>query len=83
MVRMKANMDKMAEEDPDIYSTNHSIHITRVIKGGYAYVGDTTAFEVEMSETCDIDMIRETLAPYEYSVAVWDNSAYLPVVYDE
>lgn len=83
MKQLKRNLDSMAKEDSTIYSKNHSTHITRVLKGGYGYIGDMTSFEVEMSNACDIDMIRETIAPYEYSVALWENSAYRPLVNDE
>ncbi|ELU06044.1 hypothetical protein CAPTEDRAFT_188571 [Capitella teleta] len=83
MKQLKRNLDSMAKEDSTIYSKNHSTHITRVLKGGYGYIGDMTSFEVEMSNACDIDMIRETISPYEYSVALWENSAYRPLVNDE
>ena len=76
-------MDKFASRDPTIYSTNHSFHMNRVLIDNYAYIGDTSGFEQAMSELCDIDMIRDEMFPYQYSLAVQKNSAYWAKVNQE
>lgn len=78
--KLRKRMEEFAETDPLIYTLNDTIHLQRVIQGGYAYIGDTTSFEVEMSKTCNIDMIRDQFVPEQYSVALWKNSAYWKVV---
>ena len=83
MRKLTQNMDSLSKTDPTIYSTNHSFHMERVLTENYAYIGDTTAFELAMSQLCDIDMIRDQFAPAQYAAALQKHSAYVPLVNHE
>ncbi len=49
---------------------------TQVLTEKYAWIGDKTAIEREMSKYCDVDMIREEFIPMSYSLGLHNNSAY-------
>ena len=54
--------------------------IAQVLSENYAYIGDKTAFEMEMVQHCNLNIIKETFAPTKYGVALQQNSAFTKTV---
>ena len=59
-------------------STNNSLHISRVLKGNYAYVCESSGVieQVQRPGQCNLVMTNERISTIQYSIGLQKNSHY-------
>ena len=75
-------MMRIVKRDPDVLSTNHTLHLYKVLHERYAYIGDRTSVVAEMAVNCHMTMIELRFLAMPYSVGFQNNTAYKPMVND-
>ena len=68
------------QEDFRAVSSDHNTHMQLVYGGEYAYLSDLISFEVEMSNSCNLEVMKEKFSPVYYAIGVQNNSAYRDVL---
>ena len=59
-----------------VLTNNHSLQLTMVNQGGYAYFSDVASLEIELEKTCELSLMKERFAPLQYAIGLQNNSAY-------
>ena len=77
---MWATMVRNAKHDTDVLSTNHTVHMLKIVREQYAYISDVTGIQAEMALNCHITMLDVRFMPMHYSVGFQNNSAYKNLV---
>ena len=67
---------KFNQSDPDVLTYSHATHLRKLKSGKYAYIADLTASQLEIGQSCDMDIIKEDFIPLNYALALQKNSAY-------
>ena len=75
-------MMRIVKRDPDVLSTNHTLHLYKVLHERYAYIADRTAIVGGMALNCHMTMIELRFLVMPYSVGFQNNTAYKPMVND-
>ena len=57
-------------------ATRTSDHMQMVHEGGYTYVADMTALELEAAKDCDLAIMKEKFVPFYYAIGTQNNSVY-------
>ena len=57
-------------------ATRTSDHMRMVNQGGYTYIADMTALEMEVSQDCNLAVMKEKFIPFYYAVGTQNNSVY-------
>ncbi|XP_045199719.2 glutamate receptor U1-like isoform X2 [Mercenaria mercenaria] len=65
--------------DPDVLSTDPEVHIRKVKKGKYAWIGDKTYIETAMAEECSLTSINEEFLPLKYGLGFVKNSPHTAI----
>lgn len=66
-----------------VLSENHSIHVEKVLSGGYIYFLDKTSLKILLTATnCSLQLIPGTIMPTTYSLAMQKNSAFKTLIND-
>ena len=73
-------MMRFVKRDPDIMSTNHTLHMYKVMHERYAYIVDRTAVVNAVAVNCHMAMIELRFPVLPYSVGFQNNTAYKPMV---
>ncbi|KAK2169681.1 hypothetical protein NP493_1182g00009 [Ridgeia piscesae] len=74
------SMKRIIRHDPDIISTNHTLHMQKVDTERYVYIVDVTSIRAEMATNCHMTMLDLRFMPLPYSVGFHNNTAYKPLV---
>ena len=59
-------MMTFAEHDPEVFSHDYQVHITKVLSEKYAFIGDSTIVDTWPSEHCEITVLPVKLTGLEY-----------------
>ncbi len=70
------------EHDPEILSSNHSLHLLKARTERFVHIADVTSIQTEMAVACGLTMLDLRFMPLHYSVAFQNNTAYKPMVND-
>ncbi|XP_071079937.1 uncharacterized protein [Haliotis cracherodii] len=62
------------KSDPDVQSLNLDVHFRKVLTEKYAYIGDTTTWDLWLSKSCDIDGLNDRFYPMSYGIGFPNNS---------
>lgn len=68
--------------DPTVLAFSSQQHFDKVLKGGYAYIGDKTQLQIKMSEECDLALVTEEFLPMRYALGLPNNSPYTKLFSD-
>ena len=64
------------EDDIPVLATHHSEHMKMVKQGGYTYISELTALEMEAAENCNLVIMKEKIIPTYQSTGTQNNSVY-------
>ena len=54
-------MMRFAEDDPEVLSLDHQLHLAKVLRGNYVYLGEGSSLEEWAADHCDVVIIPEYL----------------------
>ena len=74
------SMKRILKHDPDILSTNHTLHMHKVDTDRYVYIVDVTSIRAEMATNCHMTMLNLRFMPLPYSIGFHNNTAYKQLV---
>ena len=60
-------MMTFAETDPDVFSGDLGVHLSKVLSENYAFLGSTFTLDIWASEHCEISVLPVKLTGLEYS----------------
>ena len=64
-------------------ATRTSEHMRMVNQGGYIYIADMTALEMEAAKDCNLAIMKEKFIPFYYAVGTQNNSVYRDLFSEE
>ncbi|KAL5016289.1 hypothetical protein ScPMuIL_005878 [Solemya velum] len=64
------------QTDPDVLHPDANVHMDKVQRGGYAYIGDAALIEIRMTQDCELLTTGERFIPQQYGVGLLDNSPF-------
>ena len=62
--------------DPSVLSTNVDVHLSKVLEGKYAYIGDKTLITLFRGENCELITAKEDVLHVYYAPGLPNNSPY-------
>ncbi|XP_053403039.1 uncharacterized protein LOC123556009 [Mercenaria mercenaria] len=65
--------------DPNVLSTDPEVHIGKVKKGQYAWIGDKTSIELAMAKECSLTSIKEEFLPLKDGFGFVKGSPHTPI----
>ena len=69
-------MQRNAEHDADIISSNYTRQFRKMVHERFAYISDVKSVKAEMALNCHITMLDVRFMPMHYTVGFQNNSAY-------
>ncbi|CAC5406414.1 unnamed protein product [Mytilus coruscus] len=69
--------------DPSVLSSDPEVHVTKVLKGEYAYVADKTFMDLAMTNNCDLAIATSDILPVQYAIGLPNNSSFVQMFSDE
>ncbi|XP_071080673.1 probable glutamate receptor [Haliotis cracherodii] len=76
-------MEINSDGDTDADSINTDIHLRRVLKGRYAFIGDENDFELMQSKFCDLQFMKEQFSPVQFAVGLPNDSVNTKIFSNE
>ena len=73
-------LEEGAKEHSFVLSSSHGEHLLHMYSSKYAYIADMTGIWVELSKSCDVEVMKEKFLMAPYSIGLQDNSAYREVI---
>jgi hypothetical protein len=72
-------MMAFAATDPDVLSTNRSVHLRKVEEENFAYISDRTPLLMQalLNDDCKLVVMPEGFMPMPYGLAIKKGSPYL------
>ncbi|XP_060068781.1 glutamate receptor ionotropic, kainate 2-like [Ylistrum balloti] len=83
LMRVWAKMQEFNASDNSILSSKSSEHFTKVLGGGYSYIGDKTQMEIKMAEECSLLISDDEFMPLQYAFGLPNFSPYTKMFSDE
>ena len=71
------------KEGTPALATRHSDHVQMVKGGGYTYIIDMTALELETARDCDLAIMKEKFVPFYYALGTPNNSVYRDLISEQ
>ena len=69
-------MNDFVSTGVNVLSIYQDDHLEMVEGGNYAYLAEETSLKTRTSTSCELDLIKETLASVGYGIGLQKNSAY-------
>ena len=76
LFRIWQRIEKDIKTDPDVLNPDHSVHISKVEGGGYAYISELSAFIHEAHTNPKLNIMKEKLMVSQYAFVVQQGSVY-------
>ena len=70
-------------EGTPVLATRHSDHVKMVKEGGYTYIIDMTALELETAQDCKLAIMKEKFVPFYYALGTQNNSVYRDLISEQ
>ncbi|XP_033760424.1 glutamate receptor-like [Pecten maximus] len=83
LMKVWAKMLEFNSSDASILSSQSSEHFTKVLGGGYAYIGDKTQMEIKMAKECSLLISDDEFMPLQYAFGLPNFSPYTKMFSDE
>ncbi|VDI39698.1 Hypothetical predicted protein [Mytilus galloprovincialis] len=74
---------KFNATDSSVLSSDPGVHISKVLKGEYAYVADKTFMDLAMTNNCDLAIATSDILPVQYAIGLPNNSPFVQMFSDE
>ncbi|XP_067681067.1 glutamate receptor ionotropic, kainate 1-like [Haliotis asinina] len=72
--RIWQGVERDTAVDPDVQSLSLDVHLHKVLTEKYAYIGDTTNYDLWLSKACDIYGLSDRFYPMRYGIGFPNNS---------
>ena len=76
-------IQEFLKEGTPALATRHSDHVKMVKEGGYTYIIDMTALELETAQECDLAIMKEKFVPFYYALGAQNNSVYRDLISEQ
>ena len=76
-------IQEFLKEGTPVLATSHSDHVKMVKEGGYTYIADMTALELEAAQDCDLAIMKEKFVPFYYAIGTQNNSVYRDLISEQ
>ncbi|XP_062603845.1 glutamate receptor ionotropic, delta-2-like, partial [Saccostrea cucullata] len=71
------------ETDPDVLNSDPNVHISKMYKEKYVYIGDKSFMEIRKTNRCELVTATEEIPNMSYAVGLPNNSLYTKLFSDK